>query len=54
MKRVFHVAVREFVVTVSNRAFIVGLLVMPALIAMLRERSARGCSTSGTSRWKAT
>jgi ABC-2 type transport system permease protein len=33
MKRVFHIAVREFVVTVGNRAFIVGLLVMPALIA---------------------
>ena len=34
MKRVLLVAVREFVVTVSNRAFIVGLLVMPVLIAM--------------------
>ena len=34
MKRVVLVAVREFVVTVSNRAFIVGLLVMPVLIAM--------------------
>jgi len=33
MKRVVLVAVREFVVTVSNRAFIVGLLVMPVLIA---------------------
>jgi len=33
MRRVVQVAVREFVVTVSNRAFIVGLLVMPALIA---------------------
>jgi len=33
MKRVVLVAVREFVVTVSNRAFIVGLLVMPMLIA---------------------
>jgi len=32
MKKVFHVAVREFIVTVSNRAFILGLLVMPALI----------------------
>jgi ABC-type Na+ efflux pump permease subunit len=32
MRKVFHVAVREFVVTVSNRAFILGLLVMPALI----------------------
>ena len=33
MRRVVQVAVREFVVTVSNRAFIIGLLVMPALIA---------------------
>jgi ABC-2 type transport system permease protein len=33
MRRVVQVAVREFVVTVSNRAFVVGLLVMPALIA---------------------
>jgi ABC-2 type transport system permease protein len=35
MKRVFHIAVREFVVTVANRAFIIGLLVMPALLAAL-------------------
>ena len=34
MKRVFHVAVREFVVTISNRAFILGLLIMPSLIAV--------------------
>ena len=34
MKKVFHVAVREFIVTVSNRAFILGLLVMPALIGL--------------------
>jgi len=34
MKRVMHVAIREFVVTVSNRAFVIGLLVMPALIAV--------------------
>src|SRR4030095_311531 len=33
MRRVVQVAIREFVVTVSNRAFVVGLLVMPALIA---------------------
>jgi ABC-type Na+ efflux pump permease subunit len=33
MRRVVQVAVREFVVTVSNRAFVIGLLVMPALIA---------------------
>ena len=32
MKKVFHVATREFIVTVTNRAFILGLLVMPALI----------------------
>jgi ABC-2 type transport system permease protein len=35
MRRVVQVAVREFVVTVSNRAFVIGLLVMPALIAAL-------------------
>jgi ABC-type Na+ efflux pump permease subunit len=34
MTRVLQVAIREFVVTVSNRAFIIGLLVMPALIAL--------------------
>jgi len=33
MRRVVQIAVREFVVTVSNRAFVIGLLVMPALIA---------------------
>jgi ABC-type Na+ efflux pump permease subunit len=32
VKKVLHVAMREFIVTISNRAFIVGLLVMPALI----------------------
>ena len=35
MTRVLQVAVREFVVTVSNRAFIIGLLVMPVMIALL-------------------
>ena len=34
MKRVLHVAVREFVVTVTNKAFIIGLLIMPTLIAI--------------------
>jgi ABC-2 type transport system permease protein len=34
MRRVVQVAVREFVVTVSNRAFVIGLLIMPALIAL--------------------
>jgi len=33
MRRVVQVAIREFVVTVSNRAFVIGLLVMPAMIA---------------------
>ena len=33
MKRVVRIAVREFVVTVANRAFVIGLLLMPALIA---------------------
>jgi ABC-type Na+ efflux pump permease subunit len=34
MKRVLLVAIREFVATVSNRAFVAGLLVMPALLAL--------------------
>jgi len=34
MNKVFQVALREFVVTVSNKAFILGLLVMPAMIAI--------------------
>ncbi|HET9220513.1 MAG TPA: hypothetical protein VFR18_26280, partial [Terriglobia bacterium] len=35
MKRVVRIAVREFVVTVCNRAFVIGLLLMPALLAGL-------------------
>ena len=35
MNKVFQVALREFVVTVSNKAFILGLLVMPAMIAVI-------------------
>jgi ABC-2 type transport system permease protein len=34
MNKVFQVALREFVVTVSNKAFIIGLLIMPAMIAV--------------------
>jgi ABC-2 type transport system permease protein len=34
MRKVFHVALREFIVTVSNRAFVLGLLIMPALIGL--------------------
>jgi ABC-type Na+ efflux pump permease subunit len=34
MRRIFLIAVREFVATVSNRAFIIGLFIMPALIGV--------------------
>jgi ABC-2 type transport system permease protein len=34
MNKVFQIAWREIVVTVSNRAFIIGLLIMPAMIAV--------------------
>ena len=34
MKKVLLVAIREFVATVSNRAFVAGLLVMPALLGL--------------------
>jgi ABC-type Na+ efflux pump permease subunit len=33
MRRIGHIAVREFVATVATRGFIVGLLVMPAMMA---------------------
>jgi ABC-2 type transport system permease protein len=35
MKKIFHIAGREFVSTVATKGFIVGLLVMPALIAVI-------------------
>jgi ABC-2 type transport system permease protein len=34
MKKIIQIAVREFVATVLTRAFIIGLLIMPALIAL--------------------
>ncbi len=34
MSKVWQIAVREFVATVFTRAFIIGLLVMPALITL--------------------
>jgi ABC-2 type transport system permease protein len=34
MNKIYQVALREFVVTVSNKAFVIGLLVMPAMIAV--------------------
>ena len=34
MKKVIQVAKREFIVTVSNKAFLIGLLIMPAMIAV--------------------
>jgi ABC-type Na+ efflux pump permease subunit len=35
MKKIFHIAGREFVSTVATKGFIIGLLVMPALIAVI-------------------
>ena len=35
MKKIAHIAAREFVATVGTRGFIVGLLVMPAVITVL-------------------
>src|SRR5262245_49617121 len=34
MKKVYQIALREIVVTVSNRAFLIGLLVMPAMLSL--------------------
>jgi ABC-2 type transport system permease protein len=34
MKKVIQIAVREFVATVSNKAFVIGLLIGPAMIAL--------------------
>lgn len=34
MNKVFQIAWREIVVTVSNRAFLIGLLIMPAMISL--------------------
>ena len=34
MRKVIQIAVREFVATVSNKAFIIGLLIGPAMIAL--------------------
>ncbi len=34
MKKVWQVAAREFIATVSNRAFVIGLLIMPAIFAL--------------------
>ena len=34
MRRIIHIAVRDFVATVASRGFIIGLLIMPAIIAL--------------------
>ncbi len=34
MKKIYQIALREFIVTVTNRAFLIGLLIMPAMIAV--------------------
>ena len=35
MKKVFYVAVREFVATVATKAFVLGVLVTPAMLAIV-------------------
>jgi ABC-2 type transport system permease protein len=35
MKNIFNIAKREFLATVATRAFIIGLLIMPAILALL-------------------
>src|SRR5207247_10813533 len=34
MRRIIHIAVRDFVATMASRGFIIGLLIMPAIIAL--------------------
>jgi len=48
MKRVWLVAQREFVAAVMNKGFVIGLLVMPAIIAVLVMVMPRLMSTQGS------
>jgi ABC-2 type transport system permease protein len=41
MRKVFDIAVRELIATVTTKAFILGLLVMPAIIALLATAGPR-------------
>src|SRR5262245_395488 len=34
MKKIYQIAWREIVVTVSNKAFLIGLLIMPAMLSL--------------------
>jgi len=34
MRRIIHIAVRDFVATMASRGFIIGLLIMPAIVAL--------------------
>ncbi len=47
MKRVWLVAQREFLAAVMNKGFVIGLLVMPAIIAMLVMVMPRLMNTQG-------
>jgi ABC-2 type transport system permease protein len=48
MRRVWLVAQREFLAAVMNKGFVIGLLVMPAIIALLITVMPRLMSTQGT------
>jgi ABC-2 type transport system permease protein len=48
MKRVWLVAQREFVAAVMNKGFVIGLLVMPAIVALLIVVMPRLMSTQGS------
>ena len=47
MKRVWLVARREFLAAVANKGFVIGLLVMPAIIALLVTVMPRLMNTQG-------
>ena len=60
MNRVWLVAQREFLSAVANKGFVIGLLVMPAIIALLvavmpRLMNTRGEAITGevARRWRA-
>ncbi len=48
MRRVWLVAQREFLAAVMNKGFVIGLLVMPAIVALLITLMPRLMSTQGT------
>ena len=48
MRRVWLVAQREFLAAVMNKGFVIGLLVMPAIVSVLVMVMPRLMSTQGT------